>query len=151
MAVYNHFADKDALVRATVEHCWEQFRAAVGQAAVGDDPSARLRAMGDAYVRFGLEQPGEYAVLFSPAPVLPDPVVGIGMSAFDDLVSVIRDVLDANGDDRDPAFVAVEVHTWVHGIVTLAACAPQEHWPGTEPLLDEVMLRLGLTPAGYPM
>jgi AcrR family transcriptional regulator len=148
MAVYNHFADKDALVAATVQHCWTKFQTAVGDAAVDEDPSTRLRQMGEAYVRFATEQPAEYAVLFSGAPVLPDQVVGIGMSAFDDLVAVVRDVLAANGEDRDPTFVAVQVHTWVHGIVTLAACAPQEHWPGTEPLLDEVMTRLGLTPAG---
>ena len=147
MAVYNHFADKDALVEATVEHCWDQFRAAVGLAAVGDDPSDRLRRMGEAYVRFAIEQPGEYAVLFSPAPLLPDRVVGIGMSAFDDLVALVAEVLDAKGDDRDPTFVAVQVHTWVHGIVTLAACAPQQVWPGTDPLLDDLLIRLGLTSA----
>jgi AcrR family transcriptional regulator len=146
MAVYNHFADKDALVAATVQHCWTKFQTAVGDAAVDEDPSTRLRQMGEAYVRFATEQPAEYAVLFSGAPVLPDQVVGIGMSAFDDLVAVVQEVLDANGDPRDATFVAVQVHTWVHGIVTLAACAPPEKWPGTEPLLDDLLVRLGLVP-----
>lgn len=144
MAVYNHFADKDALVAATVEHCWAEFQAAVGDAAVADEPSARLRQMGEAYVRFATERPAAYAVLFSGAPVLPDAVVGIGMSSFDDLVAVVQEVLDAKGDDRNATFVAVQVHTWVHGIVTLAACAPQEKWPGTAPLLDDLLVRLGL-------
>lgn len=70
--------------------------------------------------------------------------VPVGMSAFDDLVALIADILDAQGDDRDPTFVAAQVHTWVHGIVTLLSCHPDGPWPATDDLLDEVIARLGL-------
>ena len=40
MAVYNHFEDKDALLEAAVEHCWDEFQAALAEAMVDPDPAA---------------------------------------------------------------------------------------------------------------
>ena len=37
--------------------------------------------------------------------------VPIGLETFNGLVGMIKDILDANGDDHDPTFVAVQVHT----------------------------------------
>ena len=146
MAVYNHFADKDALLVAAVEHCWDEFQAAIAATLDEPEPSARLRAAGDAYVRFALEHPGRYAVMFSGTRNLPERAVPIGMSAFDTLVAMVADILDARHDRRDPAFVAVQVHTWIHGMVSLLGCAPDGPWPSTEALLDDLMVRLGLGP-----
>ena len=58
----------------------------------------------------------------------------------------VADILDARHDGRDPAFVAVQVHTWIHGMVSLLGCAPDGPWPSTEALLDDLMVRLGLDP-----
>ena len=146
MAVYNHFADKDALLVAAVEHCWDEFQAAIAATLDEPEPSARLRAAGDAYVRFALEHPGRYAVMFSGTRNLPERAVPIGMSAFDTLVAMVADILDALHDGRDPAFVAVQVHTWIHGMVSLLGCAPDGPWPSTDALLDDLMVRLGLGP-----
>ena len=146
MAVYNHFADKDALLVAAVEHCWDEFQAAIAATLDEPEPSARLRAAGDAYVRFALEHPGRYAVMFSGTRNLPERAVPIGMSAFDTLVAMVADILDARHDGRDPAFVAVQVHTWIHGMVSLLGCAPDGPWPSTDALLDDLMVRLGLGP-----
>ena len=146
MAVYNHFEDKGALLEAAVEHCWNEFQAVIAAAMDEPEPSTRLRAAGDAYVRFALERPGQYAVMFSGTANLPERPEAIGMSAFDDLVAMVAAILDANGDDRDPTFVALQVHTWMHGIVTLVACAPGMAWPSMDALLDDLMDRLGLGP-----
>jgi AcrR family transcriptional regulator len=146
MAVYNHFADKDAVLVAAVEHCWDEFQAAIAATLDEPEPSARLRAAGDAYVRFALEHPGRYAVMFSGTRNLPERAVPIGMSAFDTLVAMVADILDARHDGRDPAFVAVQVHTWIHGMVSLLGCAPDGPWPSTDALLDDLMVRLGLGP-----
>ena len=144
MAVYNHFADKDAVLVAAVEHCWDEFQEAIAVTLDEPEPSARLRAAGDAYVRFALEHPGRYAVMFSGTRNLPERAVPIGMSAFDTLVAMVADILDARHDGRDPAFVAVQVHTWIHGMVSLLGCAPDGPWPSTDTLLDDLMVRLGL-------
>jgi AcrR family transcriptional regulator len=146
MAVYNHFEDKDALVEAAIQQCWNDFQVVIAEALEVDDPVARLRAAGDAYVRFGLAKPGQYAVMFTGGQTLPPHLVGIGLSSFDVLVQMVQDILDLNGDDRDALFVAAEVHTWIHGIVLLDGCVPnQVDWPSTDRLLDELMTRLGLT------
>jgi AcrR family transcriptional regulator len=148
MAVYNHFADRDALLRAAVEHCWAEFQAAIAGALADPDPVTRLRDVGAAYVRFALERPAQYGVMFSITPDLPSHPVAIGMTAFDDLVALVGEVLAAADDDRDPTFVAIQVHTWVHGIVTLTACAPDDiPWPPIDALLDDAVVRLGLAGA----
>jgi len=147
MAVYNHFADKDALVEAAIRQCWDEFQAAIGEALELEDPVAKLRAAGEAYVRFARDNPGKYVVMFT-ATALPAELIGIGLSSFDVLVEMVADILQANGDDRDPRFVAAQVHTWIHGIVLLDGCVPDlEDWPSTDTLLDDLMLRLGLTRA----
>jgi hypothetical protein len=84
-------------------------------------------------------------VLFSTQGDLPERTAPIGMSAFGRLVDLVAEVLAANGDDRDPLFVAVQVHTWIHGIASLVACAPDMPWPPTDDLLDDLGFRLGLT------
>jgi AcrR family transcriptional regulator len=145
MAVYNHFADREALLEAAVEYCWAHFQAAIAETLDAPDPAARLRGAGQAYVRFALDHPGEYAVLFSGPESLPERPEAIGMNAFDDLVAMVAELLDAKGDDRDPAYVAIQVHTWIHGIVTLTACAPSDlPWPPIDQLLDDLVTRLGL-------
>lgn len=149
MAVYNHFDDKSQLMEAAVDHCWDEFRDTLAHAYLStDDPYERLRVAGRAYVRFALEQPGKYRVMFTGAadlPLRPEPV---GMSAFDQLVEVVSAILDARGDDREPVFVAVQVHTWVHGIVDLVGCHPDGPWPPVEDLLDDLATRLELDDPG---
>jgi len=145
MAVYNHFADRVALLDATIEHCWEAFSAVMTGATEGvDDPYDRLTAAGLAYVAYALEHPGTYRVLFARQDDVPR-AVPAGMGAFDQLVGMVHDVLHANGDGRDPVFVAVQVHTWVHGIVDLVGCQAAVEGPDVDELLPEVQLRLGLT------
>ena len=145
MAVYNHFADKDALVEAAIRQCWDEFQAAIAEALELEDPVAKLRAAGEAYVRFARDNPGKYVVMFTTT-ALPPELIGIGLSSFDVLVEMVADILTANGDDRDPRFVAAQVHTWIHGIVLLEGCVPDlEDWPSTDSLLGDLMLRLGLT------
>jgi len=146
MAVYNHFEDRDALVDAAVDHCWAEFRHRLAAVALAEpDPARRLRATGDAYVRFALEQPGKYAVMFSGrTDGVAEREVPVGMTAFDDLVALIADILADRGDGRDPEFVAAQVHTWVHGMVTLMSCHPEGPWPTIDALLDDLVVRLGL-------
>jgi AcrR family transcriptional regulator len=143
-AVYQHFPDRDALVEAAVIQCWEDFRAALAVAFDEEDPYQRLRLGGEIYARFAIDHPRQYAVMIGETERLPN-AGSVGTLAFEDLVRMVTAILDAKGDDRDPVYVSTLVHTWTHGIVTLAACAPELPWPDLDTLLDEVMLRLGLT------
>ena len=143
-AVYRHFADHMELLRQALTHCWREFEhvLAVG-AASSEDPFVAFRAAGDAYLAFGLEQPGKYRVLFANKVDL-DIDEGVGLAAFDHLVAMVTAMLDANGDTRDPHFVAAQVHTWIHGMVDLTGRHHSAEWPPLDALLDDLAVRLGL-------
>ena len=55
------------------------------------------------------------------------------------------ELLDANGDDRDPFFVATQVHTWIHTMVHLCSTTQLAPWPDMDDLLAGCIdaLRLG--------
>jgi AcrR family transcriptional regulator len=146
-AVYRHFDDHRSLLREAVEYCWDEFAAALDAAdRVTDDPSRRLRAAGEAYATFAIEQHGKYTVLFSNRVDVRDHAdESFGASTFTQLVERVAAILEANGDDRDAFFVAVQVHTWIHGIVDLTCRQPGVEWPSIDHLLDELVVRLGLT------
>jgi AcrR family transcriptional regulator len=148
-AVYRHFDDHMDLLRESVEYCWGHFRATLSAASErSDDPFVRFRAMGDAYVQFALEHPGQYRVLFSNKIDLGGEAGPVGISAFHLLVDNVADILRVLGDDRDAFFVAVQVHTWMHGIVDLVGCHPAMAWPPVEKLLDGLGASLGLVEPG---
>jgi len=67
-APYHHFADKAALVHALAHEgmALMDARMAAAEEAAGDDPAARLAAIGLAYVEFAVERPDYYAAFTSP-------------------------------------------------------------------------------------
>ncbi|MEM7140590.1 MAG: TetR/AcrR family transcriptional regulator [Actinomycetota bacterium] len=144
-AVYRHFDDHLELLRAAVRHCWAEFERALVEPGEGvADAVLAFRASGEAYLRFAEEQPGKYRVLFANKIDL-GMDDAVGSSAFEHLVGQVAAILHANGDPRDPRFVAVQVHTWIHGMVDLIGRHPDGDWPSTIMLLDELGVRLGLT------
>ncbi len=152
-AVYRHFDDHVSLLRASVELCWANFLDAMRSARQSsDDPFTAFGNAGRAYVRFATEHQGQYRVLFSNPVELEvsatDAARSTGASAFQVLVDLVAAMLAARGDDRDPFFVAVQVHTWIHGIVDLCGCHPEIPWPPIEDLLDGLRDALRLAPPG---
>ena len=62
--IYQHFADKDALLH---EICTEDFGALAGafvEIANVADPIKRIKQIGLAYARFGIEHPNHYRLMF---------------------------------------------------------------------------------------
>jgi AcrR family transcriptional regulator len=146
-AVYRHFDDHVELLREAVEHCWATFYEVLLTAGrVSDDPFVAFRSMGDAYVAYALAHPGQYRVLFSNKVDLGDGDAPGGLAAFQLLVDSIAAMLAARSDPRDPFFVAVQVHTWIHGIVDLCGSHPSMPWPATTELLDGLCEALELRP-----
>jgi AcrR family transcriptional regulator len=147
-AVYRHFDDHVELLRGTVDHCWTAFYEQLRRAHdSSDDPFIAFRAMGDAYVAHALEHPGQYRVLFSDKVDLGDGESPGGLAAFQLLVDTVARMLTAVGDGRDPFFVAVQVHTWIHGMVELCGMHPSMPWPAMDELLDALSVALRLLPA----
>jgi AcrR family transcriptional regulator len=146
-AVYRHFDDHLTLLREASEFCWANFRDALAAARRSStDPFISFRAHGEAYVRFAVDQPGQYRVLFSNKLDVGDEPSAVGRSAFQLLVDDVTTILDLLDDDRDPQFVAAQVHTWIHGIVDLRNTHPDVPWPDTMDLLDGLGVALALVP-----
>jgi AcrR family transcriptional regulator len=65
-AIYQHFADKQTLLRALLEQQFSVFRTVLHEAEADARGACDvLRRRCCAYVRFGAEHPGQYRVLFS--------------------------------------------------------------------------------------
>ena len=63
-AIYHHFADKDALIRELMAGDLRRLGSAFAKLDQITDPVERTRRLGLTYVRFGLEHPQHYRLLF---------------------------------------------------------------------------------------
>lgn len=63
MAIYRHFADKDALVEALVLDALDRWADRVAKVSV-EEPLAWLEALGDEFLAFALEEPRRFELAF---------------------------------------------------------------------------------------
>ena len=125
-AAYRHFADKEALLAAICEAGFAQFADTLDLARrrARKGFASRLTAMALAYVRFAVEHPAHYEVMFGwrggLADVTPVPKSESAARAFGILESTISEG-QQTGDVRpgDTAMLARLVWAQVHGISTL--------------------------------
>jgi AcrR family transcriptional regulator len=141
-APYHHFRDKAALVAAVADEGFGRLDRALAEAAAAPaaSPRERLAALGRAYVRFAVENPHYFRVMFRPELAPPGAAEGPeahgpAARAFGRLVEAVTAVLRAEGRPEGgvPAGTLV---AWagVHGLASL--------W------LDGPLSRMGLAPAG---
>lgn len=142
-SIYLHFPDKDSLILAVCERHFETFDSLIEEAGRSiDDPVESLRRRGQAYVRFGLENPEPYRILFmtrTESTRQYDAVVGAGARAFQHLVDAVQHCIDAGAFRRvDPMVAATGVWAAVHGVTSLLISMPGFPWPDIEALVDHV-------------
>lgn len=124
-AVYRHFADKDALLRAVCEAGFRVFGQYLVEALAARTPRARLAATADGYLRFALDRPQDYRVLFMGALDSPgrrdrDRPAGAPHETFQFLIDRVAECQRAGIVRRgDPARVALGIWAHVHGLVSL--------------------------------
>lgn len=118
-AIYRHFPSKDALLAAVAQEGFRVFRQALVEAWLGGGKGqAGFAAMGLAYVRFALEHPSHYRVMFGGGHLEPD---ASGEGAFGVLVEAIVEQQQAGLVRRDePQLVALYIWSAMHGIAMLA-------------------------------
>lgn len=107
-APYRHFADKSALIAAISAEGAEALGAAMQQAMHAGAPMDQLRALGQTYVRFAVQHPAYFKVMFGP---------GQPVGELDVLVGAIR-MAKAQGSAQ-AEHVALAAWCMVHGIATL--------------------------------
>ena len=84
-SVYAHFADAESLMVAIVRECWSQLGDAMTQSAAlvdSDDPFRTLKAEMSAYVRYAMDRPSRYQLLYAFQPIEPE--------RFSDLPGLLR-------------------------------------------------------------
>src|SRR6266545_7237587 len=122
----HHFADRAALVVELARDGFERFAAALEAAgAQGRDPVDRLRRIGDAYVRFAIEHPGRFRLMFgreiSDLPAVPASLGETAERSFGIVVAAVEAVLARWPAGRRPPAEAVAFACWTigHGAATL--------------------------------
>jgi len=142
-SIYLHFPDKEALIVAVCERHFEIFDSVIEQAgATVDDPVESLRRRARAYVRFGLDNPEPYRILFmsrTGGDRRLEVITGAGGRAFQHLVDAVQRAIES-GHFRpvDPTFAATALWTAVHGITSLLISLPDFPWPDVDALVDHV-------------
>lgn len=149
-SIYLHFANRDTLLLAVLERLFDEqidIRNAAEKKAGGTSWD-RLLARSLATVRFGMEQPGHYKVLFEGrvVPRLNDPMTAnFGRPLLERSVELIRDIRPAPGAARvsdDPERLALLLWTSLHGIISLRANKPTLVWPDAAELAEQMMRAL---------
>jgi len=148
-AVYLHFADKEELIFAVCQGLFAQLDEALESAAEGiEDQIEAMKARGRAYVRFGLEHPDHYRVLFmwppeqQPRSYTPDEIKA--SAAFEHLITnvaaLVADPRVRDGVDAEE--LALDCWAFVHGLTSLLITKPDFGWPDPEVFLDRHFDRL---------
>jgi AcrR family transcriptional regulator len=143
-SIYLHFPDKESLLFAVCGRQFAVFDDTLEKAAVGvDDPVEALRARGRAYVRFGLEHPEQYRILFmgkSRKPASFDPDEFPGSDAFNNFVAAVARAIDEGAlrADLDPRLTAIGIWASLHGVTSLQISLADFPWPDLEMLVDHI-------------
>lgn len=150
-AIYLHFDSKDDLFLETCSRRFDEFNTQVMVALVDQSTiTGKLEALGRAYLRYGVENPSHYRVLFNSRPISPSAAEDLGdelpgNESIEVLVGAIAAGIEA-GELRpgDPLALAIALWGTVHGVVMLVNSAArfepyQTHIPDLDLLFDTVM------------
>ncbi len=122
--LYLYYKDKDELFLAVQSAAFERAFVFIQQLQKTDDPVERLRNLGERYLRFGMENPDLYRLMF----MMEHPMHAMkegdawhsGIALHNLLTSVVKECIDAGrivADDPDRLSFAM--WSLVHGMVSL--------------------------------
>lgn len=148
-SVYLHFSDLNELRLAVLERLFaEQIeirnQAEEAAAEAGGGAWERLLAGSLALVRFGLERPGHYKVMYEGRVILRlnDPMAAaFGRPMQGRSVELITELVakrGSKGGAEDPHRLALLLWTGIHGIISLQINKPTLDWPSATELATEV-------------
>jgi AcrR family transcriptional regulator len=151
-SIYLHFADIDALILAVKLRRFAELEALLGaaRAKAGAAPIDRVRAVGHAYVAYGLDHPGNYRVMFSASSrgmlVGPSGLM-VGLDTFQALAAEVAAALGVTSDHPDTQLVATNIWAFVHGVVALRTSRPHFPWPEVGRMIDDMVDRVFRLPS----
>ena len=124
-AAYRHFQDKAALLVAVAAAGFSRLRDRLQAVDAGAPRSSieRIRRMGEEYVRFALENPAHYRLMYGREGLARRDVPELreaGNALFEQLVDVIQAYQDSGKIERkDPRAQAYVAWSSVHGLASL--------------------------------
>ncbi len=150
-AIYFHFEDKLAVVRALCEADFLALAESFGTIARVADPVERIRAAGKAYVEFGLTHPHHYRLMFmTQLPAIPTEDSGLEhgnpeQDAYAFLRLAVADAIAAGRfrpEFADPETVAQMLWAVVHGVVALHIAKGSDAWIDWRPARETAALAI---------
>jgi len=152
-SVYLHFADKDEMLFAVCERNFAELDRATQEAAAGsEDPLESLALRGRAYIRFGVEHPEQYRILFMGKPSRTPEAFGIerlgNAAAFGHLLEHVSRCVETGLIQGDPIHVSLVLWAGVHGLTSLLISKPEFPWPEIDVIADRLCRALvyGMAP-----
>jgi len=146
-AIYLHFVDRTELIFSVCVRHFEALDRWLARAVRGvEDPIEELRAVGRAYVRFGLRHPEEYRIIFMghpldvPSDVDVDTLLEVG--GFGRAVAAVQRCIDAGAipPSAGTAFdVATRLWVVVHGFTSAMISKPWFPWGDASALVERLL------------
>ena len=151
-AIYVHFEDKQDLLLQICQCDFLSMAEGMTDLQKVADPVERIRRMGSAYIRFGVEHPNHYRLMFMtpvefpPDAAAKDPNKGnVDRSSYALLRRTCEEAIERGRirpEYRDADLVAQTFWSAVHGVASLhivKSGSPWIDWKGVEPLATTVV------------
>lgn len=154
MTPYRYFDNKEAIFDAVREAAFERFAEAQANAVRSNaEPLDRLRCLARAYVRFALDEPYAYRIMFEldpPEARLPEPELGSEHRAWRVMRDTVGDAVACGAMTGDPTTLAHLAWSGVHGLVSLHLAGKLQLGRSLEALLEEYLDRQFGPPTSGP-
>jgi AcrR family transcriptional regulator len=142
-ALYMHFQDKGCILLEICERTLQLLFERNGEIAAKPlDPVVRVKMMLEAYMRWGLEHPNAYQLVYSaPRPPSaaswPEDTVDLSTQCYEIFCGVVREIA-AVGRLRTGTADSAAQALWMscHGVVALLAARPDFAWVDREELIQ---------------
>ncbi|MFL5297534.1 MAG: TetR/AcrR family transcriptional regulator [Phenylobacterium sp.] len=143
-ALYMHFQDKGCILLEICEGALQLLLERNAEIAGKPlDPVVRVRMMLDAYMRWGLEHPNAYQLVFSaPRPVSaaavwPEDAADMGARCYEIFSGVVREIA-ASGRLRTGTADSAAQALWAscHGLIALVSARPKFGWASRDELIQ---------------
>ncbi len=145
-SLYLHFPDRASLLFEVCQRQFDKLAALLAAACEGiDDPVDRLRAIGEAYCRFAIDNPQQYRTMMM------DVVSGVAYEkdldemraevGFDIVYQAVVDGIEAGvfTSDQDPLLISFAFWCSAHGLVSLMIAKPSIGFGDPDALIEAVL------------
>ena len=143
MTPYRYFRNKDEILAAVRAAAFDRFAAALERAVAGaGDPAVAGQAVGQAYVRFALEDPDGYRLMFDvsqPHPDLFAELMRASVRARATMTASIEALVAAGVFHGTPELLGLAFWSAMHGLVMLHLAGKLPGEPSFETIRGEIM------------